>query len=567
MKDTLIDSILETVSRFPQKQALQYKADHHFASLTYEELYVFSQRLATYLKELGIKENDRILLLSENRPEWVIVDWASMILGAILVPVHSVLAPAQIAMIVEETEPAIIFVSDGKMLGKILEIETVRTSETLVGYFETDLAADDPLLDSGKVFLVKEKIYDEKYVPTLEPVKHKPGRVVTIIYTSGTTGRFKGVELTNRNFIANISGVLKWVEITEKDKFLSILPLSHVFERTVGYLIPIVRGATVSYVLDPNQLAKIAEAEKPTIIIAVPRLYEKVYQAVKDKAEKSPLTKLIFKLAFWAGGKYPKNSLPYKLSDALVFKKVKAAFGGQIRFFVSGAASLQPEIGRFFDALSIPVLEGYGLTETSPIITTNTIDRRRYGTIGRPLSNLEVKVVKGELWVKGPSVFAKYYKNPAKTKEAFPKPGWFNTGDLVTIDKDGFVKFNGRKKEILVLSTGKNVGPAAIEEKLELIPAISQAFVFGDEKKHIGALISVDRAKCEGRTGQKLRDWLLEQIDRDVNKNLATYEQIKKFVIIPKSFTVENGLLTPTLKLRRKEIAEEFQKEIESVYK
>jgi long-chain acyl-CoA synthetase len=566
MQETIIDSFLEVVAKLPQKEALFYKENHHFSSLTYEELYTYSQRLATYMKELGVGEGDRVLLVSENRPEWVIVDLASLILGAILVPVHSVLAPSQMAMIAEETEPKITFVSDQEMLGKILEVEVVAKSESFIGYFNYDLPADDPLIASGKVFYVKEKIYDETYLSTLEPIKHKPERVITIIYTSGTTGRFKGVELTNKNIISNITGVLSVIEVTEKDKFLSILPLSHVFERTVGYYIPMVLGATISYVLDPSKLAEVAEAEKPTIILAVPRLYEKVYQAVQDKAAKSFITKAIFKWAFKIGNERPKSSKAYKLADKLVFKKVKAAFGGNIRFFVSGAASLQPEIGKFFDALNIPVIEGYGLTETSPIISCNRLNKRKYGTIGLALPNVEVKTVKDELLVKGPSVFANYFKNPEKTKEALTKDGWFKTGDLVEIDKDGFIKFKAREKEIIALSTGKKLSPAGVEEKLELCPCVAQAFVFGDNQKHIGALIVPEKEKTNGLAGQELWNYLAKEIDDQANKHLSTYEQIKKFVIIKKDFSVKNGLLTPTLKLRRKEIETEFAKEIASVY-
>jgi long-chain acyl-CoA synthetase len=304
MKDTLIDSFLETVASYPKKEALIYKSGHHFASLNYEQLYTYSQRLATYMKELGVGEGDRVMLVSENRPEWVIVDLASLILGAILVPVHSVLAASQMAMIVEEIEPKIIFVSDKEMLAKTLEVELVAKSEGFIGYFDTDLEPDNPLMESGKVFYVKEKIYDETYLSTLEPVKHKSERVITIIYTSGTTGRFKGVELTNLNIISNIQGLIELLDVNTNDRFLSVLPLSHVFERTLGYYLPMVLGATISYVLDPSKLAEMAEKERPTIILGVPRLYEKVYQAIHDKANKNFVTKILFATAFKAASLY-----------------------------------------------------------------------------------------------------------------------------------------------------------------------------------------------------------------------------------------------------------------------
>ncbi|MBW6431666.1 long-chain fatty acid--CoA ligase [Patescibacteria group bacterium] len=566
MKNTLIDSFIEIVEAHPEKDALIYKENHYYQTLTYRDLYFQSQKLAHTLKEKGIKEGDRILMVSENRPEWVVVDLASQLLGAILVPVHQVLSAAQIKIIADEVDPKIIFVSDAEQLTKILEIEVLGEHDCYLGYFDDDIAEDDPMLEYDKMFLFKQEVFDEEYEPKIEPIKPDPNRVVTIIYTSGTTGHFKGVELTNENFISNITNVLAWVEITYKDKFLSILPLSHVFERTVGYYIPLLTGATIGYVLDPAKVSEVAQAEKPTIIIAVPRLYEKIYLAVKEKAEKSPVKKVMFKMAFDVGKRMEPDTLLYKLADLIVFKKIKKAFGGNIRFFVSGAASLQQEIGEFFDALSIPVLEGYGLTETSPIVATNTVDKRRYGTIGRVLPSFEYKIVSGELYVKGPSVFKGYYKNLEKTKEAFTPDGWFKTGDLVKEDKDGFVSFDKRKKEIIVLSTGKNIGPAHLEEKIQMSPLINQSYVFGDERKHVGALIVPEKEKISDVSEEQLTEIIQGELETYINKEVATYEQIKKFVIINDPFSVENGMLTPTLKLRRQKIEEVYQKEIESIY-
>lgn len=566
MKDTIIDSFLDIVERFPEKEALLYKKGHHFESLTFEQIYVYAQKLAMFFKEKGVREGDRIVLIAENRPEWVITDIATLIVGAVLVPVHQVLSGHQMGMIIEETEPKIILISHKEVLTKVLEIENLIKEKDRIIYFDNDLEEDDPLVDAGKMFLFKKEVFDREYKPEIELVKHKPERVVTIIYTSGTTGKFKGVMLTNGNIVANIKDVLAMVEVNEKDKFLSILPLSHVFERTVGYYIPFLVGATISYVEDPTKLSEVAQAEKPTIIIGVPRLFEKVYNKVKEKAMASPVKKAIFAWAFAVGKNESKKSLKYRIADKLVFHKIKAAFGGNIRFFVSGAASLAGEIGEFFDALDIPVLEGYGLTETSPILACNTIEKRKYGTVGRLLPNVQSKVVKDELLVKGPNVFREYYKNPEKTKEAFTYDGWFKTGDLVQIDKDGFIKFKSREKEILALSTGKKVSPAALEEKMELSPLVEQAFVFGDGQKHVAALIVPDKEKCKGLSKAKKAENIQKELDLNLNKFVSHYEQITKFILINHPFTVEGGLLTPTLKLRRKEIAEKYKKEIESIY-
>jgi long-chain acyl-CoA synthetase len=566
MKTTIIDSFFETVERFPEKTALLYKTDHHFESLSYADIYKYAEKLALWMKDQGFSEHDRTVIISENRPEWVISDVATLLLGGILVPVHNVLSAVQIGSIIEETAPKIVIVSGREIFDKVMNIISLLPKDSKILYLDTDLDLSHPKIKDGTISLFKFEIFDKKYSAKIEPVKHDENRIVTIIYTSGTTGRFKGVELTNKNIIANIEGVLSEVEIRETDKFLSILPLSHVFERTVGYYIPMVRGAAISYVIDPNQLSEIAQIEKPTIIIAVPRLFEKVYAKVKEKAEKNPIKKIIFRIAFKIGKDFKKDTVAYKLADKIVFGQIKAAFGGQIRFFVSGAASLAQEIGEFFDALDIPVLEGYGLTETSPIISTNTVEKRKYGTVGRALPNVQTKVVKGELLVKGPNVFEHYYKNPEKTKEAFTKDGWFKTGDLVDVDKAGFIKFKMREKEILVLSTGKNVGPAHLEEKMQLSPFISQAFVFGDNQKHVAALIVPEKSKMQGYTKEKQYQVIQKEIDSALNKDVASYEQIKKFIIISKPFTVENSLLTPTLKLRRKEISEKYAKQISSIY-
>jgi len=562
MKDTIIDSFLETVEKFPEKNALLFRKGHHFESLTYAQLYVYAQKLALFLKEKGIKKNDKVVILSENRPEWVITDIATLIIGAVLVPIHQVLASSQIKMITDEVRPEVILVSGKEQLQKITEIKVSETYKSLIGFFESNPPKNVP----ENFFLFKDEVFDGEYKPKIEPVKHDPDRVITIIYTSGTTGFFKGVELTNNNFITNIKDVLTEVEVDENDKFLSILPLSHVFERTVGYYVALLRGAVTSYIEDPGKLGEVAKLEQPTIIIAVPRLYEKVYEKIVESAEKTFIKKLLFRAALKVGRRLPKSTLGYKIADKLVFKKVKAAFGGKIKFFVSGAAALPQEIGEFFEALNMPVLEGYGLTETSPILTTNTQKHRKYGTIGRFLPSVEYKVVRDELYVKGPSIFKRYYKNPQKTKDAFTKDGYFKTGDLVKIDSGGYVSFKARKKEIIVLSTGKNISPQAIEEKLEILPSINQAYVFGDGRKHVGALIVPSNETNNEYDGEKLREYIGKEIEENINKDLSSYERIRKFIITKKPFTVENGLMTPTLKLRRKEIEFVYAGEIEKFY-
>ncbi len=563
----LADMFLTNAERFADREVLRYRVGHHYHTLNYSDLRREVLGLAKAITALGIKKGDHVAIISENRPEWVITDLASVMLGIITVPIHEVLSATQMGTILTEIEPKAIFYSGNRVGNKLLDIsDKISNVQNLVSF-------ENIHEENGKVLYFKGLI-DEQNLTTEEEVaiesvalKANPDAVFTIIYTSGTTGSFKGVELTNNNIISNIVGVLAGVPVSETDKFLSILPLSHVFERTVGYYLPIYCGATVSYIEDPAKLAEVASVEKPTIILAVPRLYEKVYAAVMEKANVNVLKALVFKLAFAAGKRASKKSIVYKMADKVVFRQVKQAFGGEIRFFVSGAATLPKKIGQFFDTLDIPVLEGYGLTETSPIISNNTLKNRKYGMVGQKLPNVEVKTTKdSELLIKGPSVFKKYYKNPEKTKEAFTSDGWFKTGDLVDIDNEGFIKFRTRAKEIIVLSTGKNVGPAPIEEKMEGLPLIDQAFVFGDERKHIGALIVPDKEQTKSLSGEALREAIASALDVYVNKHLASYEQIRKFVVIEHPFTVENGLVTPTLKIRRKEIEQKYSAEIEALY-
>jgi long-chain acyl-CoA synthetase len=556
MKETIIDSFLATLEWDPKKTALFFRKGHHFETLSYSDIMRYASCVANYLCGNGVKEGDRIVVISENRPEWVIVDIASLMVGAILVPIHSVLSGVQMGDIIEETKPSAVFVSDTAIYDKVVDF---LPSGIAVGSFEE-------VKNNSKVLFFRNIACQEKPQP-FEPVKHDPSRVVTIIYTSGTTGKFKGVMLTNKNIMTNIKDVLTMVDVTKDDRFLSVLPLSHIFERTVGYYLPLLLGSTISYVEDTLRLAEYAVAAKPTIIIAVPRLFEKVYQKVKNTAQKNPVTQLIFEIALKVGNKFDDSTLAYKLADKLVFSKVKTNLGGEIRFFVSGAAPLAPEVGEFFDALKIPVLEGYGLTETAPIISCNTLKKRKYGTVGILLPHVECKIREGELLVRGPSVTSGYYLEPQKTKEAFTSDGWFKTGDLAKINKSGFLTIIAREKEIIALTTGKKVSPAFLEEKINLSKYVENSLVFGDSQKHIGALIYPDKEATRGFTKSKLIKKITEDIEENLNKNVAHYEQVKKLIIISRPFTVDNGLMTPSFKLRRPEILKKYQSKIGAIYK
>lgn len=575
---TVFDFFLETAKKFPENPALFYKKGHHFEFIPYKRFYNLVGNLSLSLEKLGVKKGDRVVLISENRPEWVVSDLSVMSLGAISVPIHNVLSAKQYQSIIKETEPKIVIVSNKETLEKVREIKS-SLKEAKIIYLDSDLSSSD-----RKGW----EIYT--FIETLQLVPHggdlgldtraenlDPEDILTIIYTSGTTGNFKGVELTHKNIVSNILSVLSVVPVYKTDRFLSILPLSHVFERTVGYYVSVFQGAATSYVIDPLKLAEIAAESKPTIIIAVPRLYEKVYEKISEKANTNIITKTIFKLAFWYGKGGQKSDFLHRLFDKIVFSKIKNTFGGKVRFFVSGAAPLSSELGEFFQTLGMVVLEGYGLTETSPIVSCNRLESPQFGTVGRPLPGVQVKIAKDkEILVKGSNVMKGYYKNPFTTKEVFTKDGWFKTGDLGKLERGGYLRITGRKKELIVLSTGKNVSPTVIEEKLEMSPYVNQVMICGDGKKHIAGIIVPDfkkigeKFKIRGKTricqDQKILECLKSEFEKILSE-FASYERLKKFVLVPEPFTIKNGQMTPTLKLRRHVILEKYKKEVEGIYR
>ncbi len=568
----LADMFLTSAELRAQNEVLRYKKGHHYESLTYFELKSEVMALAQAMLNLGFKQGDRVLLISENRPEWVITDLALQLIGGVTVPVHEVLSAGQLAGIIEEIKPKAIFFSEKAIEDKLLEIaRDVAKIEHLVSFTHIEDTNFAKLLYFKKLINDMEITEAQEAALAAGALEIRPDVLASIIYTSGTTGHLKGVKLTHGNFIENIIGTTHSIWILPTDRFFSILPLSHVFERTAGYYIPIYAGASIAYCLSLNTLSEEIQAIKPTIVLAVPRLYEKIYEKVQAKANKSLLTKLIFRLAFAT----KKSSPFYPLFDKLVFSKVKGNFGGNIRFFISGGASLPKKIGQFFAKVDMLVLEGYGLTETSPIIAVNEITNYRFGTVGHPIYNLKLKLAKdGEILVKGPTITQGYLR-PADNKDAFTKDGYFCTGDLGTIDKDGFLTISGRKKDLIVLTTGKKVAPVHIENALESSLYIEQAMVVGDGHKHIAALIVPDYAQLALHFNVKSKAKLAKMPEvfelisgEAINKtaHLSTIEHVRKFALLAEPFSIEGGELTPKLSLKRQVILANKAVKIEEMY-
>lgn len=558
----IADMFLTTAGLHADREALKYRVVHHYAALSYDQLRTEVFAAAVAFQKLGMKLGSRAVIISENRPEWVITDLAIQMLGAVNVPIHSVLSAEQIAEIMRETKPEFLFHSEDdkveeKLLGLASEVAKIKARVSF-GEFQT---------------LVKTRATEAEKAKIVEnALKIKSDDLCSIIYTSGTEGHLKGVKLSHANFIQNVLGTMDIVTIFPEDKFFSILPLSHVFERAAGYYIALYAGSSIGFCVDQSNFSVEIKERKPTVVLAVPRLFEKIYEKVNESVSSSPVKKLIFTMAL---RHHKKTGFLADFYDKAVFSKIRAEFGGEIRFFVSGGAALPKKIGLFFGKAGLVIVEGYGLTETASVLAGNGPTFNKYGTVGKVAYNLKTKIAPdGEILVKGPSVMLGYMRED-DNKKAFTADGYFKTGDLGYMDEDGYMIIKGRKKDLMVLTTGKKVAPVPIELALEMSPYIEQAMVFGDARKHIGAIILPNYDKIGKQFGinrpEKMRrnadvQELLVNETRAVTNHLSSIEHIKKFITITEPFSLENGQLTPTLKLRRHIIKEQYAEAIEEIY-
>ncbi len=579
--------------RFPDKTAYMFKEQGQYQSISFKEVQNHVAQLAAGLKKLGVKGKDKVLVLSENRLEWAITDYAILSLGAVTVPIYPTLLPSHIEFIINNSEGEILFVSNKHQLEKIHEITDKLSKLKNIILIEGD-PSDDAF--SWKDLMSKGKEYLEKNPDTIDKSLSEIGRedLASIIYTSGTTGVPKGVMLSHGNFLSNVEGALEVLPVDETDTFLSFLPLSHVFERMAGHFLPMHIGATIAYAENIETVAENLKEVQPTVMTSVPRFFEKVYGRVLDSLEEgSAAKKKIFLWAIDVGKKanlYKQKGLPLKgtlkyqhnIANKLVYSKLRERVGGKIRFFVSGGAPLSREIAEFFNAADLLLLEGYGLTESSPVITVNQINNFKFGTPGLPLPNLEVAIAEdGEILTRGPHVMKGYYKNDEETKETIDDENWLHTGDIGYIDKDGFLYITDRKKNIIVTSGGKNIAPQAIENLLITSKYIDQSVVMGDKRKYCSAFIvpNMENLKIfaeqnkisydtenELTENPKIGSLIRNEID-SVSVDLASYETIKKFRILKEPFTIENGELTPTLKVKRNVVEQKYKKLIDEMYK
>jgi len=582
---------LRLTETYKKPGLLLYKKDGRYVPLSTEEVRGEVERIALGLRSLGVAPGDKVILLAENSPWWVMTDYAILGLGAITVPIYTSLMSEQIKYIINDSDAKTVIVSDRLLWEKTAAIKKDLPKVAHYASFEEQPVEGVLPLERIKAEGEKARRADPRLFETTAQAV-KPDETASIIYTSGTTGIPKGVMLTHANFASNVESLASIIPFGEKDTDLSFLPLSHVLER-LGTIAFMSRGVSMAYAESIETVAENLQEVKPTIMISVPRLFEKIYARVMDNVlAGSSLKKKIF---FWAlnVGKacgeltLQKRPIPASLrrrraiAHKLVFSKILEKTGGRVHFFVSGGAPLGKDIAEFFYALGIVVLEGYGLTESSPVIAVNTFDNLKFGTVGKPIPGVEVKIAPdGEILARGPNIMKGYYKKEAETREAL-EGGWLRTGDIGHLDAEGFVVITDRKKDLIVTSGGKNVAPQPIENVLKQNSFIANAVVIGGSRKFIAALIVPDfekleeYAKAKGVSYVNRKDliqnesivrFLSQEVDRST-PNLAPYEKVKKIALLERDFEIERDEITPTLKVKRNIVEEKYKELIDSLYR
>lgn len=588
---TIPGLFLHLTEAYKKPALLLYKKDGAYVSLNTDEVRTEVERIALGLKDLGVGPGDRIILLAENGPWWTMTDYAILSLGAVTVPVYTSLVPEQIKYIIDDSDAKAVIVSDRKLWEKTAAVKRDLSKVARFVSFEAEPARDVLSFERIKARGQEIRASDPRLFETTARAVG-PDDTASIIYTSGTTGIPKGVMLSHANFASNVETLARIIPFGDQDIDLSFLPLSHVLERLVTFAF-MSRGVSMAYAESVETVAENLVEVKPTIMVSVPRLFEKIYARVIDNVlSGSSLKKKIF---FWALGvgkasgemTLRKKPVPAslrrrrRLAHKLVFSKILEKTGGRVRFFVSGGAPLARDIAEFFYALGIVVLEGYGLTESSPVIAVNTFDNLRFGTVGKPIPGVEVKIAPdGEILARGPNIMKGYYKKEEETREAL-EGGWLHTGDIGHLDADGFLVITDRKKDLIVTSGGKNVAPQPIENTLKQNPFITNAVVVGGSRKFIAALIVPDFEKLEeyakakgiGYVNRKdliQNEEVVRFISREVDRatpNLAPYEKVKKIALLERDFEIEQGEITPTLKVRRNIVEAKYKDLISSLYR
>ncbi|MFB6121295.1 MAG: long-chain fatty acid--CoA ligase [Halobacteriaceae archaeon] len=584
-----------------------------FRTLSYGEMRALVRNLAAGFRELGVEADDRVAIFAHTRMEWAVTDFAALAAGGVVVTIYPTSTQSSVRHLLRDSDASVVVVAGEDELDAVLAVEDAVDLDAVVAM---DAVDDRGRADVHTLAAVHDRGQSAFDRAAYESWLHDRSLddLASLIYTSGTTGMPKGVELTHRNFRANVNQCYRRFgprpdrdgpAIDADARAVSFLPLAHVFERLTGHFLLFAAGAQVAYAESPDTLREDFAAVGPTTGTSVPRVYEKIYDSIRAEAD-SPLRRRIFE---WAADVARTRgttedpgawlSLKHRVADALVFRRVREALGGEVDFLISGGGSLSPSLCALYHGMGLPVLEGYGLTETSPVVAANPIDAPRIGTIGPPVVDCETRLDEsivgpdqraahdgdvGELLVRGPNVFDGYHNLPGETNRAFTDVDgerWFHTGDVVARDPDGYLTFVERAKQLLTLSTGKNVAPGPIEDAFVDSELVSQAMVVGDGRKFVGALLVPDVTAVRAWAAREDvavpdDDWALCRVDRvrarigvevdRVNEAFEPHERIKQFRLVPVAFTEENDLLTPTMKKKRRTIHERFADEIEALY-
>ncbi len=580
--ETLRDLFEHVVATFPaRKELMRMKAGKGWRTLTVKEFEKATRECALRLSRAGVVPGDRVALFAENRPEWHVVDFACHLLGAVSVPIYATLPAGQVRYIVADAGAKLLVVSGG---------ERARAALEAAAGLDTRVIGMDPGLAEGVEALADLPLPSKKQRPEPPPLTGED--LASLIYTSGTTGDPKGVMLTHRNFMSQVNTIKPLFPITERDISMSFLPLSHVYERTVDYVF-LSYGVQINYVESiervPMQLTEI----RPTVMVSVPRLYERSYIKIISKIQaEGGAKKRLFEWglrvgrqvreAVWRGEKAsPFARGQYAVAKARIFSKVMERLGGRLRFTISGGAPLAREVAEFFDIVGLPILQGYGLTETSPVIAACRLEFNRLGSVGTLVPGVEVRIAPdGEILARGPNIMKGYWRKPEATAEAIDADGWFHTGDVGYLDADGCLYITDRKKDIIVTSGGKNIAPQPIEGRLGATPFIAQAVVIGDKYPYLTALVVPNFENLEARFAEKgikgldragmaehaETNALVAEAVKKVNAELGMHERIRRFTVLKREFSLEEGEMTPTMKVRRRIVGERYRDLIEGMY-
>ena len=560
-----------------------------------KELFERIRDLALGFTSLGIASGDRVAIMSESRPEWVTCDMALVALGAAVVPIYPTLSGAQARYILDDAGARLAVVSTRLQLDKLQDVRHLLPALEAVVVMEDGAAGAsvmglNEVARRGHARMTGEWGAGKEFKDVARAVE--PGQLATIIYTSGTTGEPKGVMLTHANLVSNLFAAREVLQLTAEDVALSFLPLSHAFERMASFLY-LLTGTTMIFAESFDTIGRDIALVRPTMITAVPRVYEKLQARIMDKAAATPGAKgALFRWGLGVSSKRARASLRGKrsgpitavqasLADRLVFSKVRDAVGGRLRYAISGSAPLPVSVMEFFTAIGMPIIEGYGLTETAPILTVNPPGALRGGSVGKPVRDVEIRIADdGEILARGANIMSGYYGKPEATAEIL-RDGWFHTGDIGAFDTEGYLSITDRKKDLLVTSGGKKIAPQPIENTLKRSPLVAEAVALGDRQRYVTALLIPDFAALErrlkdlGRPPSASREELLarddvkglyDEIIAGLNRELSQFERIKRFALLPAEFSIDSGELTPTLKVKRKVVEQKYRDVIASMY-